>query len=216
MEPKLFRLKVNCTQRECPHFNSCPQIPTEVISYTGKPEKIRMMFIGQGGGADEERLHRPFIGVSGKRLREKILPAVFKHLGKKFNYALSNTVRCRPPNNSKPDFTTFKLCRLYLKRDIVKLKPNLLITLGLSSSGDMCMHAHFKSLPLKAYHGTFWQSIVEGFPMMVTYHPSPLNSNPKIPKIIAKDIVRAYNALIEFKGKIDSIEYHRRHKDEII
>jgi DNA polymerase len=192
VKPKLFSIPVNCAAKSCPQFATCAQLPTEIVSYTGKIEQIRILFVGQGGGADEERLHRPFVGISGQRLRSFILEAN-KHLKKVFNYALSNNVRCHPEGNRAPTTTELKFCLPYLKRDIKFIKPGMIIALGKSAINCICKYT--MSMAMSDQHGTVVPTIWEDKEMpdvMVAYHPSPLNTNPEIPRMIISDIVKSY------------------------
>ena len=60
--------------------------------------KNKIMLIGEGPGANEDRLGRPFVGRAGK-LMDKILASV--NLKRKELY-ITNVIKCRPPGNRAP------------------------------------------------------------------------------------------------------------------
>ena len=63
----------------------------------GNPD-ARIMFIGEGPGADEDRLGEPFVGRSGQLLTNMI-----KAMGlSREQVYIANIVKCRPPANRAP------------------------------------------------------------------------------------------------------------------
>jgi len=111
-------LDFSCKKENCPVFSSCCYLPT---SFFDIEDKVDILFVGQGGGADEREKGRPFIGLAGKRLKTCILYA--KRLwGKPFGVAFSNTIRNNPQNNRVPTKEEINVCIPYLYRDIKQLK----------------------------------------------------------------------------------------------
>jgi DNA polymerase len=70
---------------------------TKTVFGVGNPES-KIVFLGEGPGANEDRQGEPFVAEAGKLL-DKILTA--STLGRDQVYIL-NTVKCRPPNNRNP------------------------------------------------------------------------------------------------------------------
>ena len=58
----------------------------------------KLMFIGEGPGADEDQAGLPFIGRAGQLLTKMIIAMGFK----KEDVYIANIVKCRPPNNRNP------------------------------------------------------------------------------------------------------------------
>ena len=58
-----------------------------------------LMCIGEGPGADEDRLGRPFVGRAGQLL-DRILEV--SGFDRKRNCYIANIVKCRPPGNPRP------------------------------------------------------------------------------------------------------------------
>jgi len=61
-------------------------------------EEARILFVGEGPGAEEDKSGTPFVGRSGDLLRGNIKACYFPP---KYTY-IDNTVRCRPPGNRDP------------------------------------------------------------------------------------------------------------------
>lgn len=86
----------------------------------------KIMLIGEGPGANEDRLGRPFVGRAGKLL-DKILSAV--DLNREDLY-ITNVIKCRPPGNRVPNKNEFKACVSILMAEIDLIEPKVIVTLG--------------------------------------------------------------------------------------
>lgn len=86
----------------------------------------KIMFIGEGPGADEDRLGRPFVGRAGQLL-DKMLAAV--GIERKDVY-ISNIVKCRPPGNRQPTFSEADTCSPILISEIKIIDPKVIVPLG--------------------------------------------------------------------------------------
>jgi uracil-DNA glycosylase family 4 len=146
-------------------------------------------FIGQGGGADEEKQGRPFIGAAGQRLR-RIINDVFEL--QKFNYCFSNNVRAHPEGNRKPTLKEVRCCKDFLARDLWALNVQMIIALGHSAREATQHRLDFRSMKeLK-------QKVVMSkfdIPMITTIHPSPRNSGSDVENWIKEDILFALQYL---------------------
>lgn len=208
-------MKCSCTENSCPVFHKCCFLPTEVHPDT--EGKVSILFIGQGGGSDERKQGRPFIGRAGTRLRQQIM-FVRKKLGKHIGVAFSNSIRDNPDGNRVPTPQEYEFCLKYLYRDIEVLKGRglgIIIPLGnasksvfLPKSGSMVMD-----------HGritNFSNDIFGHINFMPTYHPSYVIRNSprfndgglsKYDKIVLKDILKAYDSCKNLKpGILDDVD----------
>lgn len=174
-------ISVDCITNICSHFNTCCQIRTEFFCYNDR--KIDFLFIGQGGGEEEEKTLRPFIGDAGQRLRSIIEWILLD--GYKFSVAFSNSVRCRPikpnitpPKNRDPYPDEVSVCRKYVERDILKLKPRFVVPLGNSSTKFFIPEAKGK---ISEDHGKIFNIKIGELDqqIMPTFHPSFLIRNGK-------------------------------------
>lgn len=85
-----------------------------------------IMIVGEGPGADEDRLGRPFVGVAG-RLLDEILHGI--GLSRASVY-VANVIKCRPPGNRDPLPEEIASCRGYLEDQIAEIRPRVIVSLG--------------------------------------------------------------------------------------
>ena len=86
----------------------------------------KIMIIGEGPGANEDKEGKPFVGRAGKLL-DKMLAAI--QLDRKKVY-ISNVVNYRPPLNRKPSEEEIERYLPYLKSHIEIINPKILVLLG--------------------------------------------------------------------------------------
>ncbi|MGM0500288.1 MAG: uracil-DNA glycosylase, partial [Bacillota bacterium] len=86
----------------------------------------KIMLIGEGPGANEDRLGRPFVGRAGK-LMDKILASVNL---KREDLYITNVIKCRPPGNRVPRKNEFEACVSILRAEIELIQPKVIVTLG--------------------------------------------------------------------------------------
>lgn len=85
-----------------------------------------VMIIGEGPGAQEDKEGLPFVGRAGQLLRKGLRKV---GLGEEEVY-ITNTVKCRPPNNRGPKQDELESCRPYLDRQVELIDPDVVISLG--------------------------------------------------------------------------------------
>lgn len=125
---------------------------------------MRVMLIGEGPGANEDRLGRPFVGRAGELL-DKILTSI--GLTRKEVY-ITNIVKCRPPGNRDPKNDEVSACWPYLERQIELLKPRVIVSLG-SPAVKALLETE---TGISRLRGRFHD--YEGIPLLPTYHPAYL------------------------------------------
>ena len=86
----------------------------------------KIMIIGEGPGAQEDALGKPFVGRAGKLL-DKMLESI--HLNRTKVY-ISNVVNYRPPANRRPTEVEIARYLPYLKSHIEIMNPKILLLLG--------------------------------------------------------------------------------------
>jgi len=96
-----------------------------VVIGTGN-KNARIMFIGEGPGADEDMQGIPFVGKAGK-LMDKALQGL--GITREELY-IANIVKCRPPNNRNPEKDEALACREYLELQIKLVNPEIIVLLG--------------------------------------------------------------------------------------
>ena len=86
----------------------------------------KVMIIGEGPGANEDKEGKPFVGRAGKLLN-KMLEAIQLNRNKVY---ITNVVNFRPPENRKPTEDEITRYLPYLKSHIEIIKPKILFLLG--------------------------------------------------------------------------------------
>jgi uracil-DNA glycosylase len=140
----------------------------------GNPES-RIMLIGEGPGADEDKQGRPFVGRSGQLL-DRMLAAI--GLMDRTAYYITNVTPWRPPGNRTPTDTEIALLRPFLTRHIELVNPAVIVTLGglatkaLMNKSEGITRLRGKFLKLKLGEAA------EGIPLLPMFHPAALLRNP--------------------------------------
>ena len=124
----------------------------------------RLVFVGEGPGADEDTQGEPFVGDAGKMLN-RIIAAM--ELTREEVY-ICNVVKCRPPQNRPPEADEVSSCSPFLLRQLQAIRPEVIVALG-SSAAQALLQTKVPISKLRAKFHDF-----HGIPLMPTYHPSYL------------------------------------------
>lgn len=110
---------------KCGLYESCksPFMLPDVVQGTVSG---RVMFVGEAPGADEDDEGTPFVGYSGRTLREAIDESGLMH----YDQVYTNVCRCRPPENKTPTKRQAGYCKPMLMLEIERYNPDLIILLG--------------------------------------------------------------------------------------
>lgn len=98
--------------------------PNTICMKGAGDESLRLMAIGEAPGEHEDKAGKPFVGKSGQIIRAEL-----KKHGLEDVY-ITNTVKCRPPGNRKPEPDEVKACSVYLKQEIERINPTHVLLLG--------------------------------------------------------------------------------------
>jgi uracil-DNA glycosylase family 4 len=98
---------------------------TNAVPGEGNPN-ARIMFVGEGPGADEDAQGRPFVGRAGQLL-DKVIVAMGLKRSEVF---IGNILKCRPPENRDPRADEIISCLPYLQRQIEIIEPEIIVALG--------------------------------------------------------------------------------------
>ncbi len=98
---------------------------TNLVFADGNIES-KIMIIGEGPGANEDKEGLPFVGRAGQLL-DKMLQSI--NLDRK-NVYITNVVNYRPPQNRKPTEKEIHKYLPFLKKHIEIINPKILILLG--------------------------------------------------------------------------------------
>ncbi|HMP74556.1 MAG TPA: uracil-DNA glycosylase [Kiritimatiellia bacterium] len=139
----------------------------------------RLMFVGEGPGAEEDAQGLAFVGRAGRLLTD-----IIEAMGlKREEVFIGNIVKCRPPGNRVPTPEEMAACIPYLKRQIALLKPEVIVALGATAMKGL----FGDTLPgITKVRGT-WQRY-ESIAVMPTFHPAYLLRNPPAKKFTWVDM----------------------------
>ncbi|MBN1393335.1 MAG: uracil-DNA glycosylase [Sedimentisphaerales bacterium] len=98
---------------------------TNAVPGEGNPN-ARILFVGEGPGADEDAQGRPFVGRAGQLLNKVIAACGLK----REEVFIANIVKCRPPENREPRADEIINCFPYLQRQIEIINPDVIVALG--------------------------------------------------------------------------------------
>ncbi len=99
---------------------------TQVVFGVGDPH-ADLLFVGEGPGAEEDRLGEPFVGRSGKLLDQ----LVWEEMGlTRADFYIANVVKCRPPENRDPRPEEIEACRPWLEQQLALIAPRVVVTVG--------------------------------------------------------------------------------------
>lgn len=153
----------------------------------------RLLVVGEGPGADEDRQGEPFVGRAGKLL-DSMLMAIGRsraETGPKQNVYIANIVKCRPPNNRDPQPDEAAACRPFLERQIELIKPGLVLAVGRVAAQNLLM----VDTPIGKLRGSVHSYGPDSIPVIVTYHPAYLLRSPR-EKARAWDDLKQARALL--------------------
>lgn len=124
----------------------------------------KIMFIGEGPGADEDRKGVPFVGKAGKLMNN-----AFDIVGiKREDVYIANIVKCRPPNNRDPEQDEVASCINYLRNQVMIIKPKIIVLLGKIALTNI-LGQDYK---ITAFRGKWVEK--KGIYYMPTWHPAAL------------------------------------------
>jgi DNA polymerase len=167
---------INC--KKCPLYLS----RTNPVVGEG-PLTPNILFIGEAPGADEDISGRPFVGRSGRKLRE-----ILNSIGITDDmFYITNILKCRPPNNRDPNSKEIDACVPYLDFQIKKLNPDVICTLGtFASQFILKTNERIGILRGKVHHKN-------NRTIIATYHPSFILRNQSMGSVLKNDLLLCLN-----------------------
>jgi DNA polymerase len=156
------------------------------------------MFIGEAPGADEDRIGKPFVGVSGQLL-DRMIAAV--GLSRSLNAYITNILFWRPPGNREPSSEEIALCLPFVMRHIELVRPKVLVFLGGPAAKTLLGRAEGITRLRGKWHEFRTQGMYErGEPpiaAMATFHPAYLLRTPGAKREAWRDLVAIRARLAE-------------------
>lgn len=152
-------------EKSIENCNKCKLCKTRqnIVFGTGN-KNAKLMLIGEGPGADEDRLGEPFVGRAGK-----LMNLAFEAIGlKREDVYIANIVKCRPPANRNPEDDEAMACMNYLRNQVILVKPEIIVLLGSVALKNILG----KEYGITASRGKWIEK--KGIKYMPTWHPAAL------------------------------------------
>ncbi len=156
-------------QQRCLQCRACglSQTRTNVVFGMGAPD-AEVLFVGEAPGASEDEQGLPFVGKAGQLL-DDMLSMIGLHRSRIY---ITNSIKCRPPQNRDPLNTEKEACAGYLQQQLSLMQPKIIVCLGRISAMVM-IKPDFK---ITQEHGQFFEK--NGVLMTALYHPAALLRDP--------------------------------------
>ena len=178
---------------ECQKCGLCKKRHNTVFG-EGPEINCRVVIVGEGPGADEDTLGRPFVGKAGQ-----LLTGILENGGRipRKSLYITNIVKCRPPENRNPTREEAAACDEFLEAQLLLLHPDIVVTLGNVPTQWLLKTTQ----GITSLRGQWldWRGI-KLFPM---FHPSYLLRNDSRSKGSPKDLTWQDVKLL--KSKIDEL-----------
>lgn len=154
-----------------------------IVFGEGDPQ-AKLVFVGEGPGADEDATGRPFVGRAGQLL-DKIIAAIGM---KREEVYIANVVMCRPPGNRTPERDEVATCEPFLFRKLALIRPKVIVALG--SPAFQCLMRSKETISKSRGQWREWN----GIRVMPTFHPAYLLRSPEKKREVWEDMkkVRDY------------------------
>lgn len=147
-----------------------------VVFGEGNPHAT-LMLIGEGPGATEDELGRPFVGRAGELLDRILAAAGFTRQ----EVFINNVVMCRPPGNRTPTDEEIAACLPWLRARIRIIRPAVLVLLGATAARAMLGPAARITQVRGRWHK------IGGMLVMPTFHPAALLRDPSKKRPVWED-----------------------------
>ncbi len=130
-----------------------------------------LVFVGEAPGQEEDRTGVPFVGRAGA-----LLNALLSEIGidREHGMYICNVLKCRPPGNRDPRPEEIEACSPFLKAQLAILRPRVVCALGRFAASYLLD----SKACMRALRGRVHRS-VDGYDVVVTYHPAYLLRNPR-------------------------------------
>src|SRR5580704_12941947 len=149
----------------------------KIVFGDGNP-KAELVFVGEGPGADEDMQGLAFVGRAGKLMKQMI-----EAMGlQREQVYICNVVKCRPPENRKPEDDEVATCSPYLFRQLDVIGPKAIVCLGGTAAQALLKTKD----SISRFRGTWFD--YRGTKLLATYHPAYLLRNPAAKGEVWKDL----------------------------
>ena len=161
---------------ECTRCGLCRN-RTNIVFGVGDPN-ARLVFVGEGPGADEDLKGEPFVGRAGQ-----LLTRIIESMGlERKDVYIANVVKCRPPENRTPLPDEIATCSPFLFQQMAAIRPRVIVCLGTPAAQTVLGTRD----TITRIRGTFQD--IGGIRVMPTFHPAYLLRNPAAKREVWDDM----------------------------
>ena len=161
----------------------------KIVFGQGNPH-AELVFVGEGPGHDEDIQGLAFVGRAGKLLTQMI-----EAMGlQRDDVYICNVVKCRPPENRKPEDDEMATCSPFLFRQLDVIKPKAIVCLGATAAQALLKTKD----SISRYRGVWFD--FRGAKLLATYHPAYLLRNPPAKADVWQDLKKVM-AFLGLKAK---------------
>jgi uracil-DNA glycosylase len=150
-----------------------------------------IVFIGEAPGRTEDIQGMPFVGTAGKILSEALAYAGFT----REDVYITNIVKCRPPDNRRPNRQEMDSCNNYLQKELEIIRPKIICILGNTAFGSL-----LNGNAITKNRGKIIRRNDKLY--FVTIHPAAIIYNPDLRQILKDDLKALYCILDKIKKGI--------------
>ena len=129
-----------------------------------------IMIIGEAPGKDEDEQGKPFVGRAGKLLNS-FLRSIKLNRNSVF---ITNTIKCRPPDNRNPMNDEIRACSGFLEKQIDLIKPKVMVLLGKIAANSLLG----EDKPMSDLRQKKFFINKSKIPIIVFYHPAYILRSP--------------------------------------
>lgn len=168
----------NCTR--CPLHKSAQS----VCLMGDGPVPAKVMVIGEAPGYREDEIKKPFAGKAGQ-----LLDSLLSEVGlPRESVYITNSCRCRPPDNRNPSRTEIKACSHFMRLELGEVKPTYLLLLG-----NTALQAITGKSGIMKKRGALMN--VGPYKVMPTLHPAAALRNPGWLPLLKSDLLSLSRAV---------------------
>jgi DNA polymerase len=175
-------------------FEGCAlkKTATNLVFSDGNPA-ARLMLVGEAPGADEDRIGRPFVGVSGQLLDRQLAAIGYDRT----NTLITNVLFWRPPGNRTPTPAEIAACLPFVERMIEIVDPAVLVLVGGIAAKTMLA----RSEGIMKLRGRWLEfrtpRMARPVPTIATFHPAYLLRSPGQKRLAWQDMLAIKRRLAE-------------------
>ncbi|MDO8964700.1 MAG: uracil-DNA glycosylase [Coriobacteriia bacterium] len=152
--------------------------------------RVRLLFVGEAPGKNEDLTGEPFVGAAG-RLLDELLGSIGYDRSQVY---IANVLKCRPPGNRDPLPDEIRACTPFLKRQIELIDPVVVATLGTFAT----QYVLDTTAPISALRGRLYH--VGARRVVPVFHPAAALYDRSKRSVLFDDF-RRLKAVIDARGE---------------